>query len=809
MTPRTQAVDVLCKLLETGDEADRCYATRTLGVLGDDSVVDTLIKRLRDEDIDVCVDAAEALGTIGSASAVPALIESLENDTSGEICSSVAASLSRIGGDEAVDALIKVATERPEELAWDGDWDTWWDVQLEAVKGLGRSGQERAVATLLHIIDNEEYQDIETNVLAALATIPGTGIEALIDRLQNQEFRVQRRRRAANALGKADSPEAVRVLGRILQDDEPEIRAAAALALGEQGAERYLRALILLLRDPDEEVRESAIKAATRIAEESADAAALKQELLPMLSDPSSQVRTTLFTTLIPLVASTPLSEESLELVTANLDDQDFNTAAAACTLLGRNGNPDTIPQLLRTLDDRSKYSMVRREAALSLGKIGHYDAAVVESLTRAVGDKDQAVRMSALTALMELEASGTTIEEQELDPPLQTVIAAVKGEVEIQAEGQAEEAETASGEESETESDPQAQSTTDGNVVQFDPHAEQRKDSTESVAEPLLPLPDQPARIVQDGEVKPAMSTLDAITMDNVDALLNPDQADAEPELDEETEAYLEVVEDNKEIMRRMRSNRKIKVEQDIRRLGARILGTSTRTEAIETLIMAMSDDDPDLRSEAAAAIGEIALKNREIPELMNAVGSLITQLGLGDLDQRLASARTLGYLGNRSAIAPLTEAVHDKEATVRIHAVEALALLATEGADPAEQDHMVVETASTEDVLQTLRDCLGDQEIGVRIAAAKGLRGLLATQSSESLIDESVERIVDSVFKFSGEESRLMGKVLRGFDNQLVTGKLLSRLESAEDSLKRSVAIEMLEEVLITHQGRPEQAA
>ncbi|MCG7979826.1 MAG: integrase core domain-containing protein, partial [Candidatus Thiodiazotropha endolucinida] len=30
--------------------------------------------------------------------------------------------------------------QRPQGLEWDGDWDTWWDIQLEAVKALGMAG---------------------------------------------------------------------------------------------------------------------------------------------------------------------------------------------------------------------------------------------------------------------------------------------------------------------------------------------------------------------------------------------------------------------------------------------------------------------------------------------------------------------------------------------------------------------------------------------------------------------------------------------------------------------------------------------
>ncbi len=199
MTARLQAITALTRLLETGDEANRCYAARALGVFGDESAVDTLIARLRDEDIDVCVDAAEALRKIGSSKAIPSLIQSLENDSSGEICSVVATALGHLGGKEANDALLTIAATRPERLDWDDDWDNWWDVQLEAIKVLGQAKEECAIELLLDIMDNHEHQNIESDALTVLAQMEGKGIDTLIQRLQERSSRS--RRRVAKALG--------------------------------------------------------------------------------------------------------------------------------------------------------------------------------------------------------------------------------------------------------------------------------------------------------------------------------------------------------------------------------------------------------------------------------------------------------------------------------------------------------------------------------------------------------------------------------------------------------------------------------
>ncbi|MCP3672089.1 MAG: HEAT repeat domain-containing protein, partial [Gammaproteobacteria bacterium] len=812
MTQQTQAITALCQLLKTGDEVDRCYASRALGVLGDQSAIMPLIDCLRDEDIDVCVDAATALGNIGSEEAIPSLIESLANDNSGEVCTVVTESLNKIGGNTALEALMKVAIERPEGLEWDDDWDTWWDVQREAVKGLGRCGDDRAVDTLLKIIDNEEQQDIETEILTALAQIKDRGIEVLITRLQNQDDWPKTRRRAAKVLGTTDSPDATHALGRALQDKSPEVRAEAALALADQGAEQYLNAMILLTRDQDETVRKAVIKAVSIMIEASSHSEQLQKQLLPMFNDPSSEVRASLFNALTKTVVSQPLTAESLKPVLASLNDSNFNTATAACTLLGSNGNPEVVPELIRILRDRSKYSMVRREAALAIGTIGQYDTEMVDQLARAIGDKEQPVRLAALSALIAFATTGNRLKpDEDTTNPLDVVIAAVKGEIEL-----------ASAEDEATEAAPEQQSAkktpnpAEGTkpVVETikihvpPPPAPTNQETSiaeepvpESIADTIV-LPDSPARIVQEGEVKPAMSTLDAIAMENVEVALDLNTPEEEPELDIETQEYLKVVDENKEIMKRMRSNRTISVEEDVRRLGARILAGITEKQAIEILIQALNDDSPVLRREAAESIAETALKTPQPDKLMDAVGIMITQLSIGDVDQRLICARALGNLGNRAAIAPLIAALQDQEPSVRLEIINALARLATDGANPTEADHMVVEDIPPLEIARAIMESTSDKDIGVRITAAKGLARILSLEENETFTNEAVEKIIANIFKWSGEEARMIGSILRAFDLSMSTETLLSHMDQAPDSLKRSIAIEMLEEL-----HKPEQ--
>ena len=802
MTLQQETRDVLCQLLQTGDEADRCYAARTLGILGDRESVDTLIERLRDEDVDVSIDAAEALGNIGATEAVPALIESLENDPSGEVCTMIAEALGKIRSPKSIEPLLKILLNRPDYLEWDDDWDTWWDVQKEAVKALGMLKAEKAVDALPGLIDDEKQQDIEPEILNTLIDISAAGEARVIERLQNLQSLPQHRRRAAHALAKSTTPDATKALGRALRDDAAQVRAEAALALAEKQASNYLGALLLLLKDPHEEVRRAAITAVTRLAEDGANASELQEALESMLSDPDSQVRATLLTLLLPVVADNPLSGQNFQAVVDCIDDSAAESAAAACALLGANADPAAIAPLLSLIDDANGHPMVRREAAISVGKLGRIDAHVMATLGKAVTDKQQTVRLAALTALMELENSGALMEEDsaadEKNPvprPLELVIDAVNGRIAIITEPSSPADETAKDEDdakkqlAETETNDSAQP----------------RESAPEVAVDTIDLPEIPAQIVREGEIEVATSTLDAIAMENVALMMESSSPAAEEIIEDEiTREYRGIVKDNKAMMRRIRSHRKTDVQQDVRRLAARALAETDDPLAIDTLIQALNDDDELIRREAAESIGVIARRSRQIPELMDAVGALITQLAISDIDHQVTCARTLSYLGNRAALAPLIEAVKAPEYTLRVQAIDALVRLSLNSLDPDEAGHMVVRDVPPLSIARKLMESLDDDDMGVRVAAAKGLAQLLKPLDEENFTRKAIKKVVSSVMLSTGEEARLLGRALRQFDIRVGNEELLTQLKSAEDSVKRSVFIEMIEELL-----QPEKAA
>ncbi|RDH84257.1 MAG: PBS lyase [endosymbiont of Escarpia spicata] len=809
MNMKEKTEQSLTDLLKTGDEADRCYAARTLGTLGSRSAVEALIKQLTDEDIDACVDAAEALGRIGDQQAVPALIKSLENEESGEVCTAVTTALGQLGSEDAVTILKKVAVDRPDRIEWEDDWDRWWDIQLAAVEALGNFGVEDATGTLLQIMEDETSQDIDPEIFAALANIKESGITALLELLANGS--IMQRRRAARALGHSGNPEVTKALGQALRDESPEVRAAAATALADIDAHRYLPALLLLLRDPEDDVRSAAIEACNRLTKSSSADMDIIAEITPLLSDPSSLVRAIVATTLSSLIQPRSLDEESLAAVADSLTDKIYDTAASACDLLGVNGDPASLDTLIATVRNKNLYSMVRRQATLAIGHIGILNADTIDLLKEAIADKEQPVRLAALDALTALDAIPTTEEEttEALQRPLDIVLAVIAGELELSPQETPQKVSQA------VEFDPtpiKEQDRKAEDTVTETPDVLNAETGTELADSESLVLPEVPGRSVEPGEVNAAVSTLDAIALDNAEVTFGVHEALPEPEVEfeQEIEDFLEVVEENKRVGERMtRGRRKISIEDDVRRLGVRVLIGNTDDASAAGLIQALNADNGVLRYEAALAIAETARLHPGLGSLMNAFGSLTTQLGLGDEDQRVACARAMGLLHNKAAMLPLLDVLNDPQTTLRTEAISALVELSISGDDPEKAGHMVVKPVSPKTILRKLSSALEDTEFSVRMAAAKGIVQLLNLEGLGESKTEIVEQLIDTGFLGAGAQARNIGKLLRSVDIQGSAERLLSQLETVDSSAERRFVIEMLEELFISSNDRSQQAA
>jgi len=736
MANKKKVIDSLCHLTSTGDEVDRCYASSALGTLGDNLAIPALIQRLRDEDIDVSIDAVEALGRIGNPEAIPALLESLTNDPNGEVKTAIVEALGKIGGEEVIAPLLEIAKSCPDDMDDTQDWNDWWDMQLKAVETLGRLRVNQAVPVLAAILEDEEGQDIESEVLKALALIGGETV--LIKRLT--EGSPRERRRAAIALGFSHGAEARKALARAMTDKVGEVRVAAIRALGKQGASQYLDVMLRFLKDPDAEMRRAVIEVTRHFS------VTEPEKIATLLTDSSPAVRAAALSALRDIES---LPQEILEQIRSCLNDPDDTVVAAACSLLSHLGDQTIRQKLLQILSDRERDVSLRSIVATALGILG--DSEALNILSWAVKDEAQPVRFAALNALMQLDQGAP-----QQRTPLDIVIAALKGEVVTLSKRE-------------------------------EAPSEELMPSNESVSDEA-----------------PAMSTLEAIAMDNAEAakLLMDEEKLPPDEFSEEIQEYIEISQENIELGERLFVQKKVDVATDVRHLSARILGESDHIEAIRALIEALNDDDTVLRREAAESLGHIAKRSPDTKELVDAVGSLATHLNIGDRDLRLACARTLGLLANKSAIPILFSALPDEDSSVRRQIIQSLTVLIL-----AERQQIVRRRASRKafprgawerEILAQFVELLHDRDVGVCKAAAEALAALGHT--------EALDSIIEAAFVGAGATARDMGRALRLLDIEQSSDKLLKMLDSLADSSHRRFVIEMLEEIfrLDQHQAK-----
>ncbi len=817
MTNQKPVIESLCHLTSTGDEADRCYASRALGALGDTSAIPTLVQCLRDEDIDVSIDAAEALGRIGNPSAVPALLDSLTHDPNGEVKTAVVKALGQIGGADVIVPLLEIAKSCPEHKDWDDteDWDAWWDMQLLAVEALGRLRSTEAIPVLASILGDEEGQAIESEALTALALIGGEGDNVLNQRLTSGS--PTERRRAATALGLSKSPEAHKALAYAMTDREGEVRVAALRALGKLGASQYIDIMLRCLKDPEPLVRGAAIEVTADLSVTQDNVDRVRDKLAPLLTDSSPLVRAATLKAMrgaIHIVrVPTPVHWSELEQIRQCLTDQDNTVVSAACTLLAHLGDNSVLTVLLQMLSDQKRDAGLRSTVATALGILGNTEA--VGILSWAVKDEAQPVRLAALNALMQLEklresevskptdadaqspADIAVDNEQAPRTPLSIIIAALKGKVEP-AKASTPAVELAKASMPAVES---AKAST--------PPTEPAKASTQPIEPAKITPNDAQADGIQSTvdsdtptiEQRPAMSTLEAIAMDNVEAALlmneSADTAGLPQNLEgfnEEIQEYMAIAQENIALGERLFVQKKMEVAADVRHLSARILGNSDHIEAVRALIEVLNDDEPILRREAAESLGHIARRSPETNGLANALNKLTTFMNVGDNELRLACTRTLGVLGKRSAIPVLYAGLQDNDASVRTQTIQSLTALIPTHAEQRQQIdvEMASEEINIDAIIAQFVEKLHDASASVRKAAAAALATLRHFRA--------LDLIIDAAFMDGGATARDMGKVLRILDVEQSGAKLLKRLESVPDSIHRRFVIEMLEEVFTT---------
>ena len=213
--PNADIVTVLQLATRNNNAQVRMHAAKLIGKLQAATAVDDLIKLLADSNTYVQSTAIDSLNRIGESAVGPLLV------------------VLETGAGNIIPDIDEGFTEEYQYIASAYIDDSWMKkyrlrAQSAAIDTLGRLRAESAVLPIIQLLADE---DLKGAALAALISMRGLAVPALIDALQTAEHRVQLE--SANALSTIGDRQVIPLFIDILTDDtHKEIKAIAAKGLG-------------------------------------------------------------------------------------------------------------------------------------------------------------------------------------------------------------------------------------------------------------------------------------------------------------------------------------------------------------------------------------------------------------------------------------------------------------------------------------------------------------------------------------------------------------------------------------------------
>lgn len=558
--------------------------------------------------------------------------------------------------------------------------DENYSVRIEAVRALSTIGSEKAVELLTNALaDKNRAVRLETtDALVQIGSKKALGI--LISALGSKDDFV--RFGAIGALGRANPQKAADPLIQAFQEENKLVRLGAAEALGQMRSERAVESFVAALQDEDEFVRWIATKALGKIKSDKTS-----DTFTNVLDDKNRFVRREAAKAL-GMVGS----EKTLDSLISALSDEDEFVRKAATEALGEIGpeiaGSETVADaLVYMLNDESHF--VRLEAAKALGMIRFRKA--VPPLLFVLGDENRFVRKEAAKALGQLEPERV----------LELLIYALESgnhfmrQGAVRALGQISSNGTLSDEIPNRISD-KVFSSLDSAFEDEDKFV--RREAARALENISRNMPERAFQSLinalddEDEEVRRLLAGI----------LKCLDSEKAVPQL-------LSALKSEDPIVRRfaaealgqIRSERAVEPlidtmlfdrDEFVKGEAARSLGKIESTKTVEPLIDALLDENNEGRWGAAEALGRIKAKA--------AVDPLILALIDKDDFTRLAAAKALGRIKPKKAIEPLINTLHDWNRFVKAEAAGSLIKICTK----ADKERMQALLASEDELAANL---------------------------------------------------------------------------------------------------------
>lgn len=445
-------IPFLRPLLDDRDGDVRKFVIDILGEIGDEGVIEDLIKATEDPDENVRIAAIEAMGKIGGKEGVASMIQLLkEGDTTTKF--TVLEALSNLSHPIPLEEIYRVLDHKVlkkaalDLLATIGDRSSLPHI-LEGLNDSSQVNVEAAIRALYRlasrdpeiecetrkrlkgITDNEVIrkviralhsdsreikkgaifivgsigdhsliphlleavdEEVESMVEEAILSMGSKAGEVLLEAFQEGAGRT--RSFICHLLGRLGYKKAEDLLVEHLDDEDGHLRASAAIALGRLGSKKATGHLIDLLNDRYEDVRVAARKALIAVGQKDR---CVIGELKRLLSSPYPHLRKNAIILLGEMGGGGAIGELALA-----LKDEEPDVRRSAIRVIGHLGLKDKIEEIVTALTD--EVPEVRREAARVLAQFGCKEAE--DPLLLCLRDQDIWVRCEIIQGLASIKS--------------------------------------------------------------------------------------------------------------------------------------------------------------------------------------------------------------------------------------------------------------------------------------------------------------------------------------------------------------------------------------------------------------------